>query len=100
LCLDIQEDSAEGLEFRWNPAGASRRMSGNLPALTGVQVIRALQGAGFEVARIRGSHHYLRHEDGRSTVIPVHSGETIGPGLLRKILRDCELDKEQLRYLL
>ena len=46
--------------------------------------------------RIRGSHHFLRHADGRSTVVPVHAGEVIGPGLLHKILRDCELTVKQL----
>jgi predicted RNA binding protein YcfA (HicA-like mRNA interferase family) len=39
----------------------------------------ALERVGFRVLRIKGSHHFLRHEDGRSTVVPVHSGETTGP---------------------
>jgi len=30
--------------------------------------------------------------DGRRTVVPVHAGETIGPGLLSKILKDAEMD--------
>jgi len=38
----------------------------------------------------------LRHPDGRVTVVPIHSGETIGPGLLSKILRDCELTRDEL----
>jgi predicted RNA binding protein YcfA (HicA-like mRNA interferase family) len=59
-----------------------------------------LKKAGFELLRVKGSHHFLRHEDGRSTVVPVHSGETIGPGLLAKILRDCDLNREQLQKLL
>ncbi len=71
-----------------------------LPQLTGREVIAALQRAGFEVARVKGSHHFLRHADGRVTVVPAHAGETIGPGLLAKILRDCELDREQFRSLL
>ena len=71
-----------------------------LPALTGKRLIAALSGAGFKVIRVKGSHHFLRHPDGRTTVAPVHSGETIGPGLLNQILRDCELSKEQLRDLL
>ncbi|MEI8374293.1 MAG: type II toxin-antitoxin system HicA family toxin [Planctomycetota bacterium] len=75
-------------------------MSNKLPALTGLVVIRALEGADFEVVRVRGSHYFLRHPEGRATVVPVHAGETIGPGLLRKILRDCELDREQFRNLL
>jgi len=30
------------------------------------------------------------------TTVPVHSGEIIGPGLLRSILRDVELSAEEL----
>ena len=75
-------------------------MSGKLPALTGTEVIQALERGGFGVVRVRSSHHFLRHSDGRTTVVPVHAGETIGPGLLRKILRDCGLDREQFRALL
>ncbi len=71
-----------------------------LPALTGKTLIAALTKAGFEVIRIRGSHHYLRHPDGRTTVIPAHAGETVGPGLMTKILRDCELAREDLQRLL
>ena len=68
-----------------------------LPSLTGKQVIDALQRSGFVVMRIKGSHHYMRHADGRVTVVPVHAGETVGLGLLSKILRDCELTRNELQ---
>ena len=71
-----------------------------LPSLTGKELIKALRRAGFEVVRVKGSHHSMRHTDGRTTLVPVHAGETIGPGLLSKILRDCELTREALRDLL
>jgi predicted RNA binding protein YcfA (HicA-like mRNA interferase family) len=61
------------------------------PRVTGPDLIAALGKAGFSVLRVKGSHHFLRHEDGRSTVVPAHSGETIGPGLFDKIRRDCQL---------
>ena len=67
-----------------------------LPGLTGKQHIGALKRLGFDEIRVRGSHHYLRHPDGRSTVVAMHAGETIGPGLLSKILRDVEINREQL----
>jgi len=67
------------------------------PRLKGKQLIRILERAGFEVVRTRGSHLFLRHLDGRATVVPIHSGETIGPGLLRAILRDVEMTVEELR---
>lgn len=61
------------------------------PRLTGKELIAALGRRGFVVLRVRGSHHFLKHADGRATVVPVHGRETIGPGLLARILRDCEL---------
>lgn len=70
------------------------------PRVTGLELITALAKAGFGVLRIKGSHHFLRHQDGRSTVVPAHSGEIIGPGLLHKILRDCKMAAEQLSELL
>ncbi|HMK74795.1 MAG TPA: type II toxin-antitoxin system HicA family toxin [Thermodesulfobacteriota bacterium] len=48
----------------------------------------------------RGSHVFLKHDDGRATVVPIHSGETIGPGLLSKILRDVEMTKDELLKIL
>jgi len=69
------------------------------PRATAAELIAALAKAGFRVLRVKGSHH-LRHPDGRATVVPMHSGETIGPGLLHKILRDCQITIEQLSALL
>ncbi len=66
-----------------------------LPRLRGREVIRALRRAGFAVLRVKGSHHFLRHPDGRATVVPVHVGETIGPGLLSQIMSDAEMDREE-----
>jgi predicted RNA binding protein YcfA (HicA-like mRNA interferase family) len=71
-----------------------------LPSLTGREVIAALAKIGFEVARVRGSHHILIHDDGRRTVVPVHSGETIGRGLLAQILRDCQITRDEFKSLL
>ena len=68
--------------------------------LTGRQVIAALQEAKFTVVRIKGSHHRLRHADGRTTTVPVHGSEILGPGLLAKILRDVEMNREELSALL
>ena len=71
-----------------------------LPALTGEQIIKALAKAGFYMLRQKGSHVYLKHDDGRATVVPVHKGETTGPGLLRKILRDTEISRDEFFKLL
>jgi len=71
-----------------------------LPRIKGKELIRALERAGFTIDRTRGSHVFLKHIDGRATAVPVHSGETLGPGLLRAILRDVEMTAENLRELL
>jgi predicted RNA binding protein YcfA (HicA-like mRNA interferase family) len=66
-------------------------------SVTGSQLIKALRKLGFAVVRIKGSHHFLRHADGRCTVVPVHRGEIIGKGLLAQILRDTEITREELQ---
>jgi predicted RNA binding protein YcfA (HicA-like mRNA interferase family) len=71
-----------------------------LPRLRGREVIAALRRGGFQVLRTKGSHHFMGHPDGRRTVVPVHSGETIGPGLLSKILKDADMDAEEFAELL
>ena len=71
-----------------------------LPRISGKYLIKALSRAGFQLIRIKGSHHFIRHDDGRATVVPLHRNEEIGPGLLTKILKDCDLSAEQFRALL
>lgn len=75
-------------------------MIAKLPRITGRKVISALRKAGFEVVRTKGSHHFMRHDDGRCTVIPVHAGESVGTGLMSKILRDCEMTPQEFSRLL
>ncbi len=66
-----------------------------LPSLTPRQIIKALTNLGFVKIRQEGSHIFLRHSDGRTTVIPNHPGETIDRGLLNKIIKkDLEIDRD------
>lgn len=39
-----------------------------VPAVRGSRVVGALEKAGFVVGRINGSHHIMRHPDGRRYV--------------------------------
>jgi predicted RNA binding protein YcfA (HicA-like mRNA interferase family) len=66
-----------------------------LPLLTGKELISILKALGFIEKRVKGSHVFLAHENGRSTVVPVHSGETIGRGLLLKIIDDVGMTKDE-----
>ena len=71
-----------------------------LPSLRGEEVIAVLLRAGFEKTRQRGSHVYVKHPDGRATVVPIHPGEDVGRGLLGRILRDADLSREAFLHLL
>jgi len=42
----------------------------------------------------------MKHPDERVVTVPVHRGTDIGRGLLRKILRDAELTREEFLSLL
>jgi predicted RNA binding protein YcfA (HicA-like mRNA interferase family) len=69
----------------------------DLPILKPRVLIRALKRMGFQLLRkSKGSHRQFGHPDGRRTTVPVHKGRDIGPGLLRKILRDIEVDVDDL----
>ena len=59
-----------------------------LPRLTGREVIHVLGRLGWVVVAQKGSHAQLKHpiRGGRVTV-PLHAGETIGPGLLHSLPR-------------
>jgi predicted RNA binding protein YcfA (HicA-like mRNA interferase family) len=74
--------------------------SQHLPAITGARLVKALQAAGFILTATRGSHHRLKHPDGRATTVPVHAGKDVPKGTLRSILRDTGLSADDLRRLL
>jgi predicted RNA binding protein YcfA (HicA-like mRNA interferase family) len=40
-----------------------------VPSVRGERVVRALERAGFKVARVTGSHYVMRHPDGRGTTV-------------------------------
>jgi predicted RNA binding protein YcfA (HicA-like mRNA interferase family) len=74
-------------------------MSTKQPVVTGEAMVRVLRHVGFEVMRIRGSHHFLAHADGRKTSVPVHRS-ALKPGTLRGILRDVAMNADDVRKLL
>jgi predicted RNA binding protein YcfA (HicA-like mRNA interferase family) len=63
-------------------------MSEKLPVISGKDFIKMLESMGFVVTRVNGSHHRLKHPDGRVTTVPVHKNDPLPKGLLRKIIRD------------
>ncbi|MBI2309540.1 type II toxin-antitoxin system HicA family toxin [Candidatus Collierbacteria bacterium] len=67
--------------------------------MRGKDLIKILEKQGFVQIRQRGSHARLVHSDGRKTSVPIHSGEKVHLGLLRKILRDAGFSPEEFNRL-
>lgn len=71
-----------------------------LPVISGKEFIKFLQTLGFIVVRVNGSHHRLKHPDGRVTTVSVHKNEDLPKGLLHKIIReDLELELDEFLQL-
>ncbi len=65
------------------------------PRVTAKVVLRVLKRDGWEVVRTQGSHQHLKHPTKPGLVtVPVHTGETLYPALLRSILRQADLTTE------
>jgi len=76
-------------------------MSPKLPRVGCRQLVRALERAGFEEHRQRGSHlHMRRATDGKRVTVPVHKGRTIPIGTLRAIPRDADISVDEFQKLL
>ncbi|MCQ1538445.1 addiction module toxin, HicA family [Methanocalculus taiwanensis] len=58
-------------------------------------VIKILQDTGFSFIRQTGGHVIMQDPDGRSVVIPVHPGEELGRGILRAIIRQSGLTRDE-----
>ena len=71
-----------------------------LPALSGKQLIRVLERAGWEHIRTKGSHHIMSREGGPLLAVPVHGGKSLPIGTLSGILKDAGISREQLQDLL
>jgi predicted RNA binding protein YcfA (HicA-like mRNA interferase family) len=72
----------------------------SIPVVPGSKVVRALEKAGFFVARVNGSHHLMKHPSGRSVVVPVHGGRDLHTPTLRNILIAAGLTPDEFRALL
>lgn len=70
-----------------------------LSPINAKELIKILEKLGFERVHQKGSHVRMRHIDGRRTSVPVHAGEKVGVGLLRKILRDCNITRNEFEEL-
>jgi len=62
-----------------------------LPVLSGLELIRALKKAGFQVVRQRGSHVSLA-KGHYHTVVPLH--DRLATGTILGVLKQCGLSRD------
>ncbi|WP_439629080.1 type II toxin-antitoxin system HicA family toxin [Gemmata sp.] len=65
--------------------------------VSGRRMCRILEGRGWVLVRINGSHHIYRNPStGRLTTVPVHGNTDLKPGTQRSIMRDAGLTDDDL----
>jgi predicted RNA binding protein YcfA (HicA-like mRNA interferase family) len=64
------------------------------------KLIEVLQKAGFKVIRRKGSHVIMMDEKKTRIVVPIHPGREVKPGLVRAIIREAGLTRDEFIKLL
>lgn len=73
-------------------------MGRKLRLVSGRRAVRKFEHAGWTLVRRRGSHMMLTHPEYRWTLaVPDH--REVGPGLLRKLIKQAGLTVEQFNAL-
>lgn len=61
------------------------------------EIIKVLEENGWYLDRIKGSHHIYKNDQLKTSVpIPIHGNRDLGKGLFYKILKACNIDKDDL----
>jgi predicted RNA binding protein YcfA (HicA-like mRNA interferase family) len=66
--------------------------------ITAKKLSSLLLDLGFVERDAEGSHVFFKHPDGRTTTVPMHTKE-LSRGLLRKILNDIEISRDEYEKL-
>ncbi|MBW2983191.1 type II toxin-antitoxin system HicA family toxin [Candidatus Woesearchaeota archaeon] len=66
-----------------------------LPVVTAKDFCAFLEKEGFVMVRQKGSHKFYKNEDGRMTTVPVHPGKDLGRGLVKEILNQIGMSREE-----
>jgi predicted RNA binding protein YcfA (HicA-like mRNA interferase family) len=70
---------------------------GNIPSFSPKELCRILDQRGFELKRIKGSHHFYRNPDtGKIAVVPMHKKD-LPKGTFYAILKQAGIDKNELQ---
>lgn len=69
-----------------------------LVPITAKNLAKLLLELGFVERDAEGSHVFFKHSDGRTTTVPMNTKE-LSRGLLRKILNDIDISRDEYERL-
>ncbi|HLD58150.1 MAG TPA: type II toxin-antitoxin system HicA family toxin [archaeon] len=67
--------------------------------VSGKEMSRLLEKIGFQKVHQVGSHARFIHSDGRKTVVPIHGNEELGIGLIKEILKQAKISRQEYEKL-
>ncbi|VVB89008.1 HicA toxin of bacterial toxin-antitoxin [uncultured archaeon] len=67
--------------------------------ISGRKMSKILEKLGFQKVHQVGSHARYIHPDGRKTVVSLHGNEELGIGLLKEILKQIKISREEYEKL-
>ncbi len=67
--------------------------------ISGRKMCKILERLGFEKVHQVGSHARYIHPDGRRTVVPLHGNEELSIGLVKDILNQIKLSRQEYEKL-
>ena len=68
-----------------------------MKAISGKRLCKILEARGWELQRIRGSHHIYTHPDHNAILtVPVHGNRDLKKGTLGQLLKDAGLTEDDL----
>ena len=68
-----------------------------MKAISGKDFARLLQGKGWQLARINGSHHIFTKPGRRERiVVPIHGNQSLKIGLLRHQMKIAGIEESEL----
>lgn len=67
--------------------------------ISGKKMCKLLEKLGFQRIHQVGSHVRYIHPDGRKTVVPVHGGEELNIWLVKEILKQTKISRQEYEKL-
>jgi predicted RNA binding protein YcfA (HicA-like mRNA interferase family) len=68
-----------------------------LKILAGFQFAKILEKKGWELKRVKGSHHvYMKKDNPARISIPIHGSKPLKIGLMKHVMKIAEIDESEL----